>query len=179
MLHDEIYALSLADMNTQNIVIGLIVVMLLGGGAYWYKIQNQASVQSDQEAAPQTSNQTGTTTNQVQGQEVKIGTGKLAAPDMEVSVLYEGRLQDGTVFDSSATHDNKPLVFILGTPGIIPGFQIGVNGMREGGERAILVPPSLGYGSQAVGTIPANSSLIFKINLIKVAATSTTATKTR
>jgi peptidylprolyl isomerase len=119
-----------------------------------------------QQAAP-------TVDEQVQGQDVVVGEGREATPGSIVTIEYEGRFQDGTVFDSSASH-GQPLTFQLGAQGIIPGFQIGVNSMREGGERNILIPPSLGYGSADVKDpegnilIPANSSLIFNIKLVKV-----------
>jgi len=88
-------------------------------------------------AAPQTQAQAGaaasssTSTEQVQAQEVTVGKGASATPGSSVSVLYVGKLQDGTVFDSSAAHNNQPLTFTLGSQGLIAGFQIGVNGMKE------------------------------------------------
>lgn len=108
---------------------------------------------------------------QVQGQDNVVGDGIEAVPGATVSVLYVGMLEDGTVFDSSANNNNEPLTFTLGDQGLIPGFQIGVNGMREGGERRISVPPELGYGSEDIKDangkiiIPANSTLIFDIKL--------------
>src|SRR3989344_7020961 len=87
---------------------------------------------------------------QVQAQDVIVGTGKEATPGSKVSVTYTGKLTNGTVFDSTATHGNQPLVFSLGAQGLIQGFQIGVNGMREGGERLVSIPSSLGYGSEDV-----------------------------
>ena len=115
----------------------------------------------------------------MQAQEVSVGTGALAEPGARVSVLYVGQLQDGTVFDSSAAHNNVPYAFVLGSTDAeapIPGFQIGVNGMREGGERIMAIPSELGYGNQAVTdqsgkvVIPANSTIIFDVKLIKVEA---------
>jgi FKBP-type peptidyl-prolyl cis-trans isomerase len=122
----------------------------------------------------------------VQAQDVTVGTGAQATPGMTVSVLYAGKLQNGTIFDSSAAHNNQPLTFTLGAQGLIPGFQIGVNGMKEGGERVMVVPPTLGYGAQDVKDptgkviIPANSPLIFDVKLVKVsvAAASTTPSAT-
>ena len=95
-------------------------------------------------------------------------------PGSVVSVLYIGKLQNGILFDSSEAHGNEPLVFTLGQQGLIHGFQIGVNGMKEGGERHITVPPELGYGNQEVRDktgkvlVPAGSTLLFNIKLIKV-----------
>ena len=130
--------------------------------------------------SPAPAEQTATPTPQVAGQDATVGTGKTAEPNKVVSVLYVGMLQDGTVFDSSEANGGNPTVFVLGEPGIIPGFQIGVNGMKEGGERRISVPPELGYGGEerkdASGKviIPANSTIVFDLKLIKVEDASTT-----
>lgn len=165
-------------MNTKSIGIGVIVIIVLAVGGYFaYK-----SMKPSGGAA--TTGQTDTTTtdkaNQVQGQDVKVGTGAEANPGDTVSVLYVGKFTDGTVFDSSEAHGNQPLTFVLGSQGLIPGFQIGVNKMKEGGQRLLAIPPSLGYGGEDVKDasgkviIPANSTLVFSIELVKVVhATST------
>lgn len=154
-------------MNTK-IILGLLIVVVLAGGGYYLYTNNSA-------ASPSGQNPDGSQiTDTVQAQDVVEGTGTEATPGTVVSVLYEGRLEDGTVFDSSAAHDNQPLTFQLGTPGIIAGFQIGVNGMKEGGERQLTIPSSLGYGDQEVKDpegkviIPANSTLVFDIKLVTV-----------
>lgn len=161
------------SMSAKSIVIGLIIIILIGGGLYyWYGMGGGAPTAENTD----TQQQTAQTTDQVQGQDVTVGTGAEATPGSQVSVLYEGRLSDGTVFDSSAAHNDEPLVFVLGAQGLIPGFQIGVNGMKEGGERMIMIPPALGYGAQEVkdasGTvlIPANATLVFSLKLVKVEA---------
>ena len=159
-------------MNTKNVVIGIVIIAIIGYLAYAYVVRpNQGAPAQNQEQ--QTA---ATTTPQVQGQEIKVGTGKEATAGSVVSVEYVGKLPDGTVFDSSQTQ-GKPLTFTLGAPGIIPGFQIGVSGMKEGGERIIAIPPELGYGGQQAGTIPPNSTLIFELRLVKVEAAPTTPTQ--
>ena len=97
-----------------------------------------------------------------------VGTGALAQRGDQVAILYKGMFQDGTVFDSSQAHKNKPLYFVVGGGRIIPGMDEGVIGMKVGGTRTIVIPPSLGYGSHAVGPIPANSTLIFEVKLVGV-----------
>lgn len=161
------------DMNTRNIIIGVVVVLvvLIGG---WMTMKFMGG------SEPATTQQTGTTatsTDQVQAQEVKVGTGEEAKPGTQVSVLYVGKLTDGTVFDSSQAHDNQPLTFVLGSQDMIPGFQIGVNGMKVGGQRVMAVPPSLAYGDKPVTNpqtgaviIPANSTIVFEVELVKVEA---------
>ena len=124
------------------------------------------------------------TPTQVQAQDMTVGTGKEAISGSTVSVRYTGKLQDGTIFDSSSAHGDQPLVFVLGAEGLIPGFQIGVNGMKEGGERIVTIPPSFGYGAEAVKDasgkiiIPANSTLVFNITLITVTGGQTSASIT-
>lgn len=158
--------------------VGIVLLIVLIGGGYFIYTNYLGTPAVDSQGTP---------TDQVQAQDVKVGTGTAAGPGAIVSVLYVGRLQDGTVFDSSEAHGNEPLVFQLGAPGIIPGFQIGVNTMKVGGERVIAVPPELGYGGEDVTDpatskviIPANSTLVFNVQLIKVepapAGTSTTST---
>lgn len=161
-------------------IVALIIVII--GGYFLYT----ATMQSSENAPDTTTNATSTPpTEQVQAQEVKLGTGAEAVPGSTVSVLYVGQLQDGTVFDSSEAHKDpqtgkvEPLTFVLGAPGLIPGFQVGVNGMKVGGERLISIPPSLGYGSEELKdpsgkvVIPANSTIVFRLQLIKVAPAAT------
>ena len=158
-------------MSTKALVIGLVIVILIGGGLYYYFAMMQPAPAENLTTGAQEQQ---IPSDQVQGQDVTVGTGAEAMPGSHVSVLYEGRLQNGTVFDSSAAHNNEPLVFVLGAQGLIPGFQIGVNGMKEGGERVILIPPELAYGAQDVTgadgkvLIPANSPLVFSLKLVKV-----------
>lgn len=164
----------------RNIIIGAIVLLaIIIGGYFIYKSTMTAPSTDNQQAATTT----GATSDQVQAQEVTVGEGTQAVPGAEVSVLYVGQLTDGTVFDSSAAHGNEPLVFVLGNEGMIPGFQIGVNGMKEGGERLIAIPASLAYGAQDVKDasgkviIPANSTIIFDVKLVSVKLPEATTTQ--
>ncbi|KKW24002.1 MAG: Peptidyl-prolyl cis-trans isomerase [Candidatus Kaiserbacteria bacterium GW2011_GWB1_52_6] len=167
-------------MSGKTIGIWLVVIVVVGLGAYFIFNRSIVAPTPQQQQTP-----TATSTEQVQGQDVSVGTGAVAAPGTVVSVLYVGKLADGTVFDSSAAHGNQPLVFTLGQQGLIAGFQIGVNGMKEGGERLIAVPPALGYGAQEVKDpttgkviVPANSTLLFDVKLVKVETATSSATIT-
>lgn len=96
-----------------------------------------------------------------------IGTGEEIRLGSAISVHYVGRLENGQVFDSSITR-GEPFVFVLGELPIIQGWEQGLIGMKVGGKRTLVIPPELGYGAQAVGSIPPNSTLIFEIELLDV-----------
>jgi FKBP-type peptidyl-prolyl cis-trans isomerase len=96
-----------------------------------------------------------------------VGTGESPSPGRTVSVHYTGRLENGTVFDSSAKR-GVPFDFQIGTGGVIKGWDEGVMSMKVGGKRKLIIPPSLGYGSQDKGSIPPNSTLIFDVELLAV-----------
>ena len=104
---------------------------------------------------------------QLSGRDEVVGTGATAEPGDTVTVNYVGALPDGTVFDASANH-GQPFTFTLGAGQVIPGWDQGVAGMKEGGTRLLVIPPSLGYGSQSVGSIPPNSTLQFEVQLVSV-----------
>lgn len=103
------------------------------------------------------------------GTDLVVGTGAEAAAGDMVTVNYVGMLPDGTVFDASSRH-GQPFTFQLGAGQVIKGWDMGVAGMKEGGKRQLVIPPSYGYGNQAVGNvIPANATLIFEVELVRVA----------
>jgi len=100
-------------------------------------------------------------------QDTVVGTGLEAKVGDVISVHYVGMLTDGTKFDSSVDR-GEPFSFTLGAGQVIPGWDQGLVGMKEGGSRTLLIAPELAYGAQAVGPIPANSALQFEVQLLKV-----------
>ncbi|MFT3711875.1 MAG: FKBP-type peptidyl-prolyl cis-trans isomerase [Archangium sp.] len=98
--------------------------------------------------------------------DVVVGTGEKAVNGSTITVHYRGTLTDTTVFDSSYTRE--PLTFKLGARRVIRGWDQGLVGMRVGGKRTLVVPPRLGYGSKTKPNIPANSHLIFEVELLAV-----------
>jgi FKBP-type peptidyl-prolyl cis-trans isomerase len=108
-----------------------------------------------------------TTSSGLQYKVLTQGTGpRPASPNSEVEVHYEGRLVDGTVFDSSYKR-GESITFFLNQ--VIPGWTEGVQLMPTGSTYEFYIPPELGYGTRGVsGVIPPNAPLIFKVELIKV-----------
>lgn len=99
--------------------------------------------------------------------DIQVGCGPAAGKTSNVSVEYSGWLQStGKKFDSSYDRKGQPFTLQLGQGSVIKGFDEGIVGMQQGGIRRLIIPPSLGYGSQANGPIPANSTLIFDIVLL-------------
>jgi FKBP-type peptidyl-prolyl cis-trans isomerase len=100
--------------------------------------------------------------------DVKEGTGAVAQTGKTVTVHYTGTLFNGTKFDSSLDR-NQPFSFPLGAGQVIPGWELGVAGMKVGGKRKLYIPPNLGYGERgAGGVIPPNAVLVFDIELLNV-----------
>jgi FKBP-type peptidyl-prolyl cis-trans isomerase len=97
---------------------------------------------------------------------VVVGTGDTATNGSTVTVHYRGTLTDTTVFDTS--YMREPLTFKLGARRVIRGWDQGLVGMRVGGKRTLIIPPRLGYGSKTKPNIPANSHLIFEVELLNV-----------
>jgi FKBP-type peptidyl-prolyl cis-trans isomerase FkpA len=106
--------------------------------------------------------------------DVKVGAGAEAVKGKAVVVHYTGWLYDpitsqkGAKFDSSRDR-NVPFGFLLGEGRVIRGWEEGVQGMKVGGQRTLIIPPDMGYGERgAGGVIPPNATLIFDVELIEV-----------
>jgi FKBP-type peptidyl-prolyl cis-trans isomerase len=109
--------------------------------------------------------QTQTTASGLKYEDLTVCDGTLAKVGNTVSVHYLGTLENGQKFDSSFDR-NKPFDVTLGAGGVIPGWEEGLQGMSIGSKRRLIIPPNLGYGSQANGPIPANSTLIFVVQIM-------------
>jgi len=157
-------------------VFVVIAAGLIGLGS-WYEDKISEQSQAAAVAAQSTTSETGTTNQTstmgtLQITDTVVGTGTTAEDGDTVSVLYTGTLDNGTVFDASSLHGNQPFSFVLGAGQVIAGWDQGVVGMKVGGTRELVIPPSLGYGSQQVSTIPPNSTLHFTVQLLSVSSTS-------
>ena len=151
-------------MNKKTMIAVVIAVILIGmliGGGLVKGLFTSADNKT-QETTMQQDEKT-----QIQSQDIKVGTGDVAVAGKEVTVHYTGVFADGKKFDSSIDR-GEPFKFILGSGMVIKGWDIGVEGMKVGGKRVLIVPPQLGYGDKDYGPIPANSTLIFEIELLGV-----------
>ena len=97
------------------------------------------------------------------------GDGATAQLGQRVTVHYEGRLLDGTMFDSSVQR-GQPFEFTLGRGQVIKGWEVGVEGMAIGEKRKLTIPPEMGYGARGAGDkIPPNATLVFEVELLGLA----------
>ena len=145
-----------------GVSVGIVLIgFLLFGANFWGLFSN-----SDKDTtAPMNIPASG-----VQTEDIVVGTGATASPGDTITVNYKGALADGKVFDSSYDR-NQPFSFILGSGKVIRGWDEGFNGMRVGGKRRLVIAPDYGYGDKSIGPIPANSTLIFDVELLNVAKT--------
>jgi len=91
-----------------------------------------------------------------------VGTGEVTAAGDSATVAYTGWLPNGVEFDSGS------FGFIVGAGWVIQGFDEGVEGMRVGSKRKLVIPPELGYGKQGKGAIKPNSTLIFEVDVTQL-----------
>jgi FKBP-type peptidyl-prolyl cis-trans isomerase FkpA len=105
--------------------------------------------------------------------DLRLGAGEAAVTGNVLTVAYTGWLYDasqisekGATFDSSVGRD--PFTFTLGAGSVIAGWDQGLVGMKVGGLRRLVIPPSLAYGQGRVGPIPPNTTLLFEVELLEV-----------
>jgi peptidylprolyl isomerase len=102
---------------------------------------------------------------------IESGDGIEAQDYNKIVVNYTGKLEDGSIFDSSLKPGREPFTFTLGVGSVIKGWDIGVKGMKVGGKRKLTIPSELGYGDKGAGSvIPPGATLIFEIDLLEVEA---------
>ena len=158
----------------------VLVVVLAAVLIYLAFPQTQASKQAPPTAKdlpttntntqPQTNLATNTNAMQPESDQLKIevikeGAGDGAAKGQSISVDYTGKLTDGKVFDSSIPR-GQPFTLVLGGGQVIPGWEMGLLGMKVGEHRRLTIPPALAYGKNGIGgVIPPNATLIFDVEM--------------
>jgi len=126
------------------------------------------TISDDLSAKPEVPQPTGSPPDELITDDVVIGDGAAAKPGDHVTVQYVGvSFSNGKQFDASWDR-GRPFDFPLGAGQVIQGWDFGVTGMKEGGRRTLVIPPSLGYGARAMGPIAANETLVFVVDLVKV-----------
>ena len=102
-------------------------------------------------------------------EDVKLGKGPKVTNGETIAVHYTGWLPNGKVFDASSLHGDQQFTFQVGAGQVIPGWDIGVVGMRVGGVRQLVIPAKLAYGKEgSPPTIPPNTPLTFQIHLLAI-----------
>ena len=183
-------------MNTQRTSIfkqtirpaaGLAVAAVLGLAAWQATAQNDAPATRPAGSGDDAMNPTNATNDPAAGGDFQTtGDGlrykitqaagePMTAKDGDVVMVhYTGKLEDGTVFDTSLKPRNpgrvskiEPLTFTLGKGEVIPGWDQGIKGMKVGEKRTLVIPPKLAYGERgAGGVIPPNATLVFDVYLV-------------
>jgi len=159
--------------KTVSYVLFAVIAIALIWLGVWY--DNQSTQQTNQAALEQ-----GQAAQQAQQKLMAeltikddvVGTGVAANSGDSVSVLYTGKLDNGTVFDASSLHGNQPFTFTLGQGHVIQGWDLGVVGMKVGGTRELTIPGDLAYGANPpTSAIPPNATLHFTVQLLSVSST--------
>jgi peptidylprolyl isomerase len=133
--------------------------------------KNVTGVSTDLKTKPTAPKATGTPPTELQGSDVVTGTGAEAKDGDKVTVEYVGQLfSNAKEFDTSWKKGRTPFEFTIGQGAVIAGWDQGVPGMKVGGRRILVIPADLAYGAAgSPPTIPANSPLVFVVDLKKVA----------
>lgn len=159
---------------TIKAVYGRICLVALLGAAACFGPSNPAYSQPSGSPPAPGSSKLDAKGKELQKIDVKVGSGAEAVKGKAVIVHYTGWLYDpstsqkGAKFDSSRDR-NVPFGFLLGEGRVIRGWEEGVQGMKVGGQRTLIIPPDMGYGERgAGGVIPPNATLIFDVELIEV-----------
>lgn len=147
-------------MKRESLVVAAAVILIvLFGAAGYYVIERESNAAPASSPIP-ADEPVGVT-------DLEPGMGPGATNGDTLTVHYRGALADGTEFDSSYSR-NEPFRVALGAGQVIRGWEEGLLGMKAGGKRRLVIPPSKGYGAQGQGPIPPDATLTFEIELIEV-----------
>lgn len=162
----------------KNLLISVLVLALVGFGLYFFIknapegedviINNAEVTENMNEETSMNEEENIDLGGAPQMTILREGTGDAATKAGDtLGVLYAGYLENGDVFDSNVL-SGQNFEFTLGAGQVISGWEIGLMGMKVGEVRRLVLPPSFAYGSNAVGPIPANSTLIFEVELKEI-----------
>lgn len=147
------------DKNILNIFLTIVLIAVVFVAGYFLK--NKINFSPDGEKKPIVLN------SDLKIETLSPGTGDGAKTGNELTVNYTGKLENGTVFDTS--YGKQPFVFTLGAGQVIKGWDRGLVGMKVSEKRKLIIPPSFAYGESGIsGVIPPDSTLIFEVELLKI-----------
>ena len=157
-------------MDKNTLITTIVIMVLVVSGVIYLLWTNPNTVKNDQ---TNTSSSSSLSSSVSSATELKIetlteGTGAALVAGQNAVVNYRGTLTDGTEFDSSYKRNQTFTVENVGNAQVIEGWNKGLIGMKKGEKRRLTIPASLGYGDRATGSIPANSTLIFEVELMEI-----------
>jgi FKBP-type peptidyl-prolyl cis-trans isomerase len=158
-------------MKLQKILILKIFLLLAIFISLGFFFRHNKFVKTEIKTA---SNKITDSTAAINQSEIVIGSGDIAEIGKQVSLHYDANYRDSKtskeVFFDTTRKRGQPLQFRVGAAQTLPGIDLGVIGMKQGGRRKIIIPPHLGYGAQGAGAglVPANATLIYELELVSV-----------
>jgi len=162
------------NKSNTSVVISVVVVCLVGVGLYMLS-RATPNETSNMQTANSVNNKDGEIINNNPAEEKPVTKDKnmeQIAKNGDILIMnYTGRLTNGTVFDSNVDpkfNHVEPFEFELGAGMVIKGWDEGLLGMKIGEKKTLTISPEKGYGARAVGSIPANSTLIFDVELVAI-----------
>jgi FKBP-type peptidyl-prolyl cis-trans isomerase len=156
-------------MNKNYLIGGITIAIILAIAAY-FQIQDNNKMYQELGINKNQNMEENQNTILPEGLKVEVlkeGTGQAAKDGDTLSVNYVGTLENGTKFDSSIDR-GTPFSFELGAGKVIPGWDLGLVGMKVGEKIKLTVPPDLAYGPNDYHGIPGSSTLIFEVDLLGI-----------
>jgi peptidylprolyl isomerase len=151
-----------SKLTLKNILLVLLAIIFITLAVFAYMAEKNYPI-----AKPQAIKGAIDPKTQLNKEDLVVGTGQELRPAQQGVFQYIGRLEDGTEFDNSYASQG-PFTARVGSGEVIPGWDQGLPGMKVGGKRKLFIPSKLGYGAKENGKIPANSNLIFEVELLKI-----------
>lgn len=158
-----------------GVIVSIIIVVGIIGFVVYFLLSRVKEINLNQDKIPENKieNQIEKNNEIIKEQTTpsKNQMEKIAKNGDVLVMNYTGRLTDGTVFDSNVIasfNHVEPFKFTLGAGQVIAGWDEGLLGMKVGEKKTLTIPPEKGYGARAVSTIPANSTLIFDVELVGI-----------
>jgi FKBP-type peptidyl-prolyl cis-trans isomerase len=161
---------SVTPNNNTDSKIGtivLIIFLLIGLGLVASQFFSKSASTSTPTKQSSVIAEAGQDVTELKIEDTTLGKGREVKSGDLISIHYKGTLLNGKEFDSSYNR-NKPLDVQIGVGAVIKGWDEGIVGLKEGGKRKLTIPSNKAYGATSKPTIPANSALVFEVELLKI-----------